>query len=1547
MPYPELRCGAQSLLEPMAPNKDNAFNPCFLTATLALSSFVFAISGSLALVGLLRSPKFGSSLSLLSSSPRSTGWWHYFRSAAVLVEVVVFAYVSSFISIHERFADQKLVAFGITNLLLVFIILPLHALEPSRAPVQQSVLLIWWPIFTLFMMALYFQDNYTDWVVIQSVKSIKSVELFLILDAVAIFYMEYFRWRPSAELITAFKQRGDEAKLRKPNVIEEITFTWMNELIMNSYRNKTVTSTELPDSPEKVSTEYSADILKKYWRGGNLVLALLKAFGVGLLVSFGYEMLGKLLNYTKPQLLRFLILYFSIDNPPALQGLLICFAMFVNLIVQTSLNNKYMLKNLENGLDVRSSLISLMYQKSLVLSSEAKLKTSSGDIINLMSVDINRIQSMLQNLSILVLAPFDIILCLVSLWPLLGKSTLAGVTVMAVLIPVNAVLVRYSRRLNKKQMKLKDARTRIINEILTSIKSIKLYAWEKPMLGKLNEARNDKELKNMVYIRLVSVASNFVWYIIPILVSLLSFGCFALTQDIPLTPDIVFPALSLLNLLSSPLYELPAVITSVIEAQVAIDRVCDFLKCEELDESFFRRLPRTSNVSVGKVVVEVKNASFYWTRKSYLDEEQQQQSSSSQNIEAGEGDKFHALRNVNFSVNKGDLACVVGKVGSGKTSLLYALLGQMIVTRGSAKGDGDGDESPPPSVEINGSIAYCSQQPWIMNASVKENILFGCRFDPEFYEKTIDACQLKPDLEILPDGDDTQVGEKGVSLSGGQKARLALARAVYARADIYLMDDVLSAVDSHVGKQIIEKVLSRGGLLGSKTIIMCTNSVSVLNYSSSISLIDEGVFVETAKYLDVDEKHHPKLFNLIKNHSKDTNGPDLVASSPSNTTASDSSSPSLYEDKTPQETAPAIATTTTTTRQKNGSSSRRASIETFHWNPLQKLLPNLKTGQMQEESQKGKVKWSVYFAYFKACSSTGIVVWMAVLVLGIALSVGGNYWLKYWTEQNSESGSNNNVWNFLLIYAAFGVGSTIANVLRTGILSLWLGLNASRKIHDSMAVQIMRAPMGFFERTPVGRIMNRFTSDINKIDSGIPFVLQMFVVTITRTVFTLLVISLAIPAYALVILFLSAIYVYYEIYYVSISRELKRLVSVSRSPIYAHLGESLNGIDTIRAYDQKERFDYIMNKVVDFNLKSVYMLTSINRWLNFRLQFVGGLGVLAASLMSVFSLKTSHPLSASMVGFIMTYALQVTGSLRAVVRASAEVESSIVAVERCLEYLELDEEEAKEDPTRLVPPLNWPHNGAIEFANFSTRYRKNLDLVLKDINLSIAKHTKVGVVGRTGSGKSSLALSIFRIIEPVEGKIAIDDINTSAMSLYDLRHRLSIIPQDSQLFEGTVRQNLDPFNYYTDAEVWRALELAHLKDHVLKMKSNDDTTDDSDKLLNKVSESGSNFSSGQRQLMSLARVLLKMQDANVLVLDEATSSVDYETDRIIQETIRTEFKDKTIITIAHRLETVMDNDCIIGLDRGELVEFDTPQNLIDSKEGVFYELCRQGGYIKE
>ncbi|KAG7195930.1 uncharacterized protein KQ657_002316 [Scheffersomyces spartinae] len=1443
------------------------------------------------------------------------------------------------------------------KLVITSVVLPLHIVEPFTNPIASSFLLAFWPMQLFLSMLGLYQNNFTSYPIFTARLADTIVSLFLIAS---IFLLEALAYSPNKNLTNYYSQSPSLAKeLHQPNLISCLLFSWMNDMIISAYVNKTITSVDLPNAPTELSTMNSYHKLCQYYnpQKANLTTALARGFLNPFISLFLYEYAYICLEFVQPQLLKWLIKYCNnYDKEPTLKGYTISFLMFLITVVQTTINNQYEMKSIELSLACKSSLCAFIYRKSLQLSQHSRQMKTSGDIINLMSVDVNKVQQLALWLLNLITAPTELILCVVSLWSLVGKSTFAGIITMIIIMPFNYILIQRLKKLTKIQMTLKDSRTRIVNEICTTIKSIKLYAWEKPMLAKLMEARNVKELGNLKWIRLVYQASFLIWTTIPFLMTFATFAAFVvLNKDKPLTSEVVFPALSLLSLLSNPLTQLPESINVIIDASVSLLRINEFLCLPSLPELPLLPCAKSS----GDVSVSIQNGSFY---RSESNSARSTPCSTPTPVDEGSllvtpkmvttksnhltpltatpvtsystlDDSRCALENISFVAHKGDFICVIGKVGSGKSTLLSAILGQLQSNNSNS------------NAQVFGTIAYCSQSPWIINASVKDNILFGHRYDQQYYDLTIAVAQLDPDLDILPDGDLTQVGEKGITLSGGQKARLSLARAIYSRADVYLLDDILSAVDSHVCNRIIEQVLSKStGVLASKTVILLTNTVNVLKYLDDIYLLERGKIVEHSQYSGINDKDHPKMFDILTHNTGSSSKEESLTSSMvvQNVVEEAEEGEEVGDDDEPIE------------------NSDVASLATFVFDPLPKAPKNAKTVQEVEVSQKGKVKWTVYAQYIQACSYLGVIVWFAFLVCSQLSGILANYWLKHWTQEHGDFGDNSDAGRFLLVYGLLGILSSAFQFGRAGVLWVWVAIRASKEIHDKMAKRLMRAPMSYFESTPVGRILNRFTNDINKIDSEIPRVLSGFVTNIVKTLFTLAIVGIAMPKFLFIVGGLLFIYLYYLKYYVSISRELKRLVSVSSSPIYAHLQESLNGMETISAFRQFPRFDFINRSKVDFNLKCLFMQRSTNRWLSVRLQLIGSIVIFLAAVLTIRSLKTSNPLSGAMAGFVMSYALRVTSSLRSVVRLSATVESSIVAVERCAEYFLLPEEEPSEEEVEetgmkfIKPPIQWPMTGTIEFDLYCARYRANLDLVLKNISLSIKSGEKIGIVGRTGSGKSTLALAIFRIIEAVDGHINIDGLNTSLMKLFDLRHTLGIIPQDCQLFEGTIRQNLDPFSYYTDEEIWRAIETAHLKPHIenLRGEQNEEHEEQEqenkeifDKLSIKVSEGGNNFSVGQRQLMALARVLLKMQRAKILVLDEATAAVDIQTDRIVQETLRKEFKDKTIITIAHRLETIMDSDKILALHQGEVVEFSTPSDLLKREDSAFYALCREAGLV--
>ncbi|KAI9791941.1 MAG: hypothetical protein M1816_003210 [Peltula sp. TS41687] len=1306
-----------------------------------------------------------------------------------------------------------------------------------------------------------------------------------------------------------------ECPIEYANVFSRLSFHWMTPMMKFGYKQY-LTEDDLWNLRAQDTSRVTGEAFEHAWlieqerKSPSLWLALFRAFGGPYFQGAIFKVGSDVLAFVQPQLLRLLITFvdsYRTNEPqPVIRGAAVALAMFSVSIAQTVCLHQYFQRAFETGMRVKSSLAAAIYSKSLRLSNEGRAAKSTGDIVNYMAVDTERLQDLSQYGQQIWSAPLQIVLCMASLYQLLGWSMFAGVAAMILMVPANGFIAKMMKTLQKRQMKNKDARSRLMAEILNNMKSIKLYAWTTAFMKKLTTIRNDQELATLRKIGALQAVANFTWQTTPFLVSCSTFSVFVLTQSRPLTTDILFPALTLFNLLTFPLAMLPLIISAIVEASVAVNRLTSFLTAEEIQPDAVLR--KGSIMEAGKETIRIRDGTFTWNR----------------------ADSRHTLKNINFSAKKGELTCIVGRVGSGKSSLLQAVLGDLWKVCGE--------------VVVYGNTAYVSQQPWIMNATVKENIIFGHRWDPKFYESTVRACALLDDFQSLPDGDRTEVGERGISLSGGQKARLALARAVYARADNYLLDDVLSAVDQHVGRHLIENVLGTKGLLSGKTRVLATNSIPVLKQANLVILLREGTIVEQGGY-DQLITMNKEIASLIRasNNQEDGQGntPDKDQSERSSIAAESESSGEEADAVEAQENVTELVPINAGEghlRKSSFSTLRRASTASFRGlrgkrSDEEEAKGGTKTQQGKELSEQGKVKWKVYGEYAKTSNLPAVAVYLLALIVAQTGSVGGNVWLKHWSETNSQQQRNPQVGKYIGVYFAFGMGSSALTVLQTLILWIFCSIEASRKLHEKMAQAIFRSPMSFFETTPAGRILNRFSSDIYRVDEVLARGFNVLFVYTMRAVFTLVVISVGTPAFIALIIPLSAVYLYYQRYYLRTSRELKRLDSVTKSPVYAHFQESLGGITTIRAFRQQERFALENEWRVDANFRAYFPSISANRWLAVRLEFLGSIIILTAAGFAIVSVATGQGLSAGMVGLSMSYALQITQMLNWIVRQTVDVETNIVSVERILEYANLPSE-APEIIPRNRPNISWPAHGAVAFRDYSTRYRPELDLVLKNINLDIKPHEKVGVVGRTGAGKSSLTLALFRIIEPASGYISIDDLNTSTIGLMDLRRRLAIIPQDAALFEGTIRDNLDPGHVHDDTELWAVLEHARLKEHVARMEGMLDAI---------VHEGGSNLSQGQRQLVSLARALLT--PSNILVLDEATAAVDIETDAMLQTTLRsTVFQHRTIITIAHRINTILDSDRIVVLDRGEVAEFDTPSELIRRK-GLFFELVKEAGLV--
>ncbi|KAL7089477.1 hypothetical protein ACP275_13G188700 [Erythranthe tilingii] len=845
------------------------------------------------------------------------------------------------------------------------------------------------------------------------------------------------------------------------------------------------------------------------------------------------------------------------------------------------------------------------------------------------------------------------------------------------------------------------------------------------------------------------------------------------------------------------------------------------------------------------------------------------------------------LSNINLDIPIGSLVAVVGSTGEGKTSLVSAMLGELPAVADA-------------TVVIRGDVAYVPQVSWIFNATVRDNILFGSPFEPAKYEKSIDVTSLQHDLDQLQGGDLTEIGERGVNISGGQKQRVSLARAVYSNSDVYIFDDPLSALDAHVGRQVFEKCIK--GELRGKTRVLVTNQLHFLSQVDRILLVHEGTVKEEGTFEEL--SNNGILFQkLMENAGK-------------------------MEEYVEENEEVDINNDRTSKTIVNGLD-KEVSKDA---NQKQSKKPGKSMLIKQEERETGVVSWNVLMRYKNALGGTWVVMILFMCYITTeVLRVSSSTWLSYWTDQSSSSDIHGPIF-YNSVYSLLSFGQVMVTLTN----SFWMitsSLYAARRLHIAMLNSILKAPMVFFHTNPLGRIINRFAKDLGDIDRNLAPFGNMFLGQVSQLISTFVLIGIVSTMSLWAIMPLLVLFYVSYLYYQSTAREVKRLDSISRSPVYAQFGEALNGLSTIRAYRAYDRMSVINGKSMDNNIRFTLVNMSGNRWLGIRLETVGGLMIWFTATFAVVQngRAENQQAFASTMGLLLSYALNITSLLTAVLRLASLAENSFNAVERVGTYIDLPcEGPGVIENNRPLP--GWPSAGSIRFEDVVLRYRPELPPVLHGISFTISPSDKVGIVGRTGAGKSSMLNALFRIVELERGRVLIDDCDISKFGLTDLRKILGIIPQSPVLFSGSVRFNLDPFNEHNDADLWEALERAHLKDVIRRNSLGLDA---------EVSEAGENFSVGQRQLLSLSRALLRR--SKILVLDEATAAVDVRTDALIQKTIREEFRSCTMLIIAHRLNTIIDCDKVLLLDAGQVVEFDSPETLLHREESAFSKMVQSTG----
>uniref|UniRef100_A0AAX7TN60 Multidrug resistance-associated protein 4 n=1 Tax=Astatotilapia calliptera TaxID=8154 RepID=A0AAX7TN60_ASTCA len=1152
-----------------------------------------------------------------------------------------------------------------------------------------------------------------------------------------------------------------------------------------------------------------------------LTRVLIKCYGRSYVMAGIFVFFLETIKVIQPLLLGKIILFFENGDPDDQRSLGMAYvyaaAMSISTLGLTILQHLYYYHVLRTGMRIRVAMCHMIYRKALRLSAKSMGQTTTGQIVNLLSNDVNRFDEITLNLHYLWVGPLQAVVIIVFLWYEIGASCLAGVAAIALMMPIQTWFGKLFGIFRSKTAVLTDNRIRIMNEVVSGIRIIKMYAWEKPFSALVTEVRR-KEIHQILkssYLRGLNMASFFASSKITVFVT---FTVYALLGN-TITASSVFVTASLYGTikLTVTLF-FPLAIEKLSETVVSIRRIKNFLVLEELERKNLA-LPLEGKM---ENAIEIEALTCYWDKS--LD--------------------APSLHNVSITAESHQLFTVIGPVGAGKSSLLSAILGELPYDTGTLK--------------VIGQISYAAQQPWVFPGTIRSNILFGKQLNPKKYERVLRACALKKDLQLFPDGDLTLIGDRGATLSGGQKARVNLARAVYQDADIYLLDDPLSAVDAEVGKHLFEQCIC--GLLKNKCRILITHQLQHLRTADQILVLKEGHVMVQGTYSELQ-----------------TSGLDIVSLLRSDVEAHSVGSCSVDPDK--------LSLRSQWTICSHGSHCSSSSL----------LLPDSScTDQLhvEETRAEGNVSGHVYLKYFTAGCNTLVLM---VIILGPFQQVA--YILQDWWL------SSGLISNIVLLCLLLGLTAAAVVFGFARSLVIFHGLvRSAQTLHNSMFSAVLHTPVTFFDVNPIGRILNRFSKDVSQMDSMLPITFVDFYQLFLQNAGVIAVAASVIPLILIPVVPLLIIFLYLRSFYLRTSRDVKRLESTTRSPVFSHLSLSLQGLSTIRALKAEERLKKAFDAHQDLHSEAWFLFLMTSRWFALRLDSICSIFI---TLTAFGCVLLRHGLEAGEVGLVLTYAVTLIGNFQWTVRQSAEVENMMTSVERVVEYTELKSEAPLE--TQKRPPPDWPSQGMITFDRVNFFYSKDGPPVLKDINATFqpkekVTHRFVGIVGRTGAGKSSLVSALFRLAEP-QGKIYIDGIVTSEIGLHDLRQKMSIIPQDPVLFTDSVRKNLDPFNQHTDEDLWKALEEVQMKSVVEELPG---------KLETVLAESGSNFSMGQRQLLCLARAVLRKN--RILIIDEATANVDPRTDELIQKTIREKFRDCTVLTIAHRLNTIIDSDRILYTD---------------------------------
>ncbi|KAM8706128.1 hypothetical protein ACLKA7_010417 [Drosophila subpalustris] len=1262
------------------------------------------------------------------------------------------------------------------------------------------------------------------------------------------------------------------------NPISELMFCFIFPLLVKG-RKKTLDQPDLYRPLKEHKSDTLGDRLCTAWdeevnrrssqkKSPRLGRVLLRVFGLHLFVT-GVLLGSKelLTRVTQPICLFGIMVYFTGTDTDLTKAYIYAAGLIAAAVLTVISGHPCMLGIQHLAMKMRVALCSMVYRKALRLSLTALSDTSIGQVVNLMSNDVGRFDSVLDNIHYLWLGPLELVIIGYIMYEKIGVSCLFGILLMLIFTPLQAALAKKTLALRLLTALRTDERVRMMNEIISGIQVIKMYAWEKPF-AKLIENVRRKEMK---YITKVNNIRGMLIAFGSCLSRSFTFASlvgFVLLGNI-LTAGEAFVITAYFSLLQRTVTSFfPLSISQLAELFVAIRRLETFLLREETQICDNHKMQPKLGIKK-ETLVEFSQFHAKWSTEA----------------------TGYTLDNIILKLERGQLVAVIGPVGAGKSSLIQSILGELPPDKGSLK--------------VNGRFSYAAQEPWLFTGTVRENILFGLTLDKHRYRTVVKKCALERDFDLLPQGDKTIVGERGASLSGGQKARISLARAVYRRADTYLLDDPLSAVDTHVGRHLFDQCMK--GYLRSDLVILVTHQLQFLEQADLIVIMDKGKISAMGTYATM-KSSGLDFAQLLSDPNIKEHTVDEIESDAGD--ALDLHNAALQ-------------------RLRVGMSSRQTS-RTDSVTSLSSKAESFVQETTQESRVKGKIGLNLYVEYLTAGSSWFSISLLVFFYLSTQIvSSTADIFLAYWVDKNKNSKSKDPDPADIYYFSALNVAVIVFTLVRT-LLFYKLAMRSSTKLHNAMFRGITRAAMYFFNTNPSGRILNRFSKDLGQIDELLPSVMLDVVQVFLTLTGIIVVICITNPYYLLFTLGLGIIFYYFREFYLKTSRDVKRLEAVARSPIYSHLSASLNGLPTIRALGAQKILTAEFDNLQDLHSSGYFTFLSTNRGFGYYIDLFCSFYIVVI----ILNYFINPPENSGEVGLAITQAMGMTGMVQWGMRQSAELENTMTAVERVVEYDEIEPEGEYESKPDRKPPVTWPEEGRIVADDLSLRYFPDPQskYVLKSLNFEIKPMEKVGIVGRTGAGKSSLINALFRLSYN-DGSIVIDSRDTNEIGLHDLRSKISIIPQEPVLFSGSMRYNLDPFEEYSDAKVWDALEEVKLKPVISELPSG---------LQSIISEGGTNFSVGQRQLVCLARAILR--ENRVLVMDEATANVDPQTDALIQATIRNKFRECTVLTIAHRLNTIMDSDKVLVMDAGQLVEFASPYELLTECESkIFHSMVMEMG----